>query len=79
MELEVVAAVAASGLSGLALGAAVVRRFYPAEVFASRADAPRLPPGARHKHEYDHVRGDGKGWRCGLCDEPQPRTDRETS
>ena len=74
MDLEVILAVLMALLLGSALGAGVARRFFPAEIeiAVSRAHGARLPPGARHKHEYDHVRNDGKGWRCGLCDEPQP-------
>ncbi len=72
MDPEAILAVLMALLLGSALGAGVARRFFPAEIAVSRADGPRLPPGARHKHEYDHVRNDGKGWRCGLCDQPQP-------
>ena len=83
MELEVIAIVIVTGLSCSVFGAAIAHRFFPVEVevpvevivLTSRTDAPRLPPDTRHKHEYDHVRGDGEGWRCGLCDKPRPKED----
>ena len=77
MGLEVIAIVIVTGLSCSVFGAAITRHFFPVEVvvLTSRTDVARLPAGNRHKHEYDHVRGDGEGWRCGLCDKPRPKED----
>ena len=77
MGLEVILIIAVVALLSFILGAGIIRYFFPVEVMVltSRTDAPRLTPGTRHKHEYDHVRDDGKGWRCGLCDKPKLKED----
>lgn len=65
-----------SAAAGAGVGGFVVRRFFPVEVpvIATHATlpGPTLSPYVPHEHEYDHVRGDGKGWRCGICESPKP-------
>ena len=63
MDFDLIAPVVLGLLGGLA--GAVINAILPI-----RNPKTKIGLGA-HEHRYDTMKGDGKGWRCGICGQPR--------
>ena len=60
----------AAAFGGSFVGVIVASFMQRAEVWKSSTkpiEPMALDPRGGHKHQFDTMLGDGKGWRCGIC------------
>lgn len=59
MDIDLIAAAVLGAVGGV--GGAFVYAILP-----TRNPKKKIGIGS-HEHQFDTMRGDGKGWRCGIC------------